>query len=291
MRTINRIFVILVVLIFFSVTKIFPFDLKEIKAKGELRHLGVPYANFVTGSGDGFSVDIMKLFAKHLGVKYKFVKSDWRNIISDLTGKKILVKGGNVKIIGQCEIKGDVIATGLTVLKWRQELVDYSDPVFPTQIWLVASVYSNLKPINPSGNIDNDIDLVLKQLKGHSILSVENTCLDANLYNLTKYGVRIINFKGKLNELVPAIMNTEADATLLDVPDALVALEKFPGLIKVIGPISKRQVMAVAFRKSSTKLRQEFNRFLKKIKKEGIYFKLVKKYYPYVLDYYPEFFK
>ena len=40
-------------------------DLPDLKARGVIRHLGVPYANFVTGAGDGFSVDMMKLFRKH----------------------------------------------------------------------------------------------------------------------------------------------------------------------------------------------------------------------------------
>lgn len=34
-------------------------DLDEIKARGELRHLGIRYANFVTGSGDGFDVELV----------------------------------------------------------------------------------------------------------------------------------------------------------------------------------------------------------------------------------------
>lgn len=34
-------------------------DLKEIQARGEMRHLGIPYANFVTGAGDGFDVELM----------------------------------------------------------------------------------------------------------------------------------------------------------------------------------------------------------------------------------------
>ena len=33
-------------------------DLREIRERGVLRHLGVPYANFVTGSGDGLDVEI-----------------------------------------------------------------------------------------------------------------------------------------------------------------------------------------------------------------------------------------
>ena len=65
-------------------------DLDDVKQDGVLRHLGIPYANFITGSGDGMDVELMKLFAKHLGVKYEFVKTDWSEIFGDLTGKTVL---------------------------------------------------------------------------------------------------------------------------------------------------------------------------------------------------------
>jgi hypothetical protein len=42
-------------------------ELDAVKKNGVLRHLGIPYANFITGSGDGMDVELMKLFAKHLG--------------------------------------------------------------------------------------------------------------------------------------------------------------------------------------------------------------------------------
>ena len=43
-------------------------DLAEIKAEGVLRHIGIPYANFVSGSGDGMDVELIKGFALHLQV-------------------------------------------------------------------------------------------------------------------------------------------------------------------------------------------------------------------------------
>ena len=61
-------------------------DLQDIRTRGVLRHLGVPYANFVTGSGDGMDVEIVQLFARHLGVRYEFVPSTWGDVIGDLTG-------------------------------------------------------------------------------------------------------------------------------------------------------------------------------------------------------------
>ena len=48
-------------------------DLAEIRERGVLRHLGVPYARFITGNGDGLDVEIIQLFARHIGVRYEFV--------------------------------------------------------------------------------------------------------------------------------------------------------------------------------------------------------------------------
>ncbi len=91
-------------------------DLADVKARGVLRHLGVPYANFVTGSGDGMDVEIMQLFASYLGVKYEYVRTDWDDCIGDLTGKKVRPKAGGVEVLAEVPVRGDVIANGMTVL-------------------------------------------------------------------------------------------------------------------------------------------------------------------------------
>ena len=90
--------------------------------------------------------------------------------------------------------------------------------------------------------------------------------------------------------MVPQVISRKNDFTLLDVPDALIALEKWSGEIKVIGPISEEQVMGVGFRKDSPKLLAEFNKYFDSIKKDGTYEKMVLKYYSGVFSYYPNFF-
>ena len=80
-------------------------DLKEVKERGVLRHLGVVYANFVTGSGDGLDVELMKLFAERLGVRYEFVETSWGGAIGDVTGKKVVPRGEEVEITGEVPIK------------------------------------------------------------------------------------------------------------------------------------------------------------------------------------------
>ena len=101
----------------------------------------------------------------------------------------------------------------------------------------------------------------------------------------------MVIFDGNLNELAPALVNNKAELTILDVPDALIGLEKWPGKIKIIGPTSGKQLMGAAFPKESPLLREAFNKFLKKIRKDGSYDRIVKKYYPTAALHFPDFFK
>jgi len=266
-------------------------DLRDVKKSGVIRHLGIPYANFVTGSGDGMDVELIQLFARHLGVKYEYVKTDWPEIFTDLIGKKENPVGNTGGIVESVPAKGDVAANGITVIPKRQKIVDFSIPTFPNQVWLIARADSPLKPIKPTGNIEKDIAAVKRLLSGKNLIGKSSTCLDPSLYDLDITGAKISLFPGSLNDIAPAVINGDSELTLLDVPDALVALQKWPGKIKIIGPISDKQDMAAAFSKDSPILLGEFNKFMKKIKKDGTYLRLVKKYYPFATSYFPEFFK
>jgi ABC-type amino acid transport substrate-binding protein len=267
-------------------------DLNEIKARGVLTHLGVPYANFVTGSGDGLDVEVIRLFARHLGVRYEYVETDWKRAFGDLTGVQVKSGSDDIDRAPRVPIRGDLIANGLTKLPWRQKIVDYSDPTFPTGVWLIARGENARRPIAASGSMARDVETTKAMLKGSSVLVMESTCLDPKLYALDNKGLDLRYYRRStnLNEMVPAILNRDAEMTLLDVPDALIALEKWPGEIKVLGPISDNQEMGVGFRKSSPELRNAFNQFLAQIRRDGTYSVLVRKYYPSVMRYFPGFF-
>ncbi len=266
-------------------------DLDEIKARGVIRHLGVPYANFVSGNEPGgLSIELMQLFAAHLGVRYEYVETTWKNIFSDLVGKKYEVIGDGVKLLGETAIRGDIICAGLTFLPWREKLIAYSNPTFPTQVWLIAATGTTMTPVQPSGDVTLDIAATKKKLQGKTILGIKGTCIDPALYDIVTNGADIRYFDGTLNDVAPAIMNMVANTALLDVPDAMVALEKWPGEIVVIGPISGVQEMGEGFRKESVQLREEYNQFITSLMRNGQYTKLVNKYYPDIMEYYPNFF-
>ncbi len=265
-------------------------DLDAVRRRGVLRHLGIPYAQFVTGSGDGFDVELMRRFALRLGVRYEFIETDWDAVLGDLVGHRVSAQHPDLDGARAVPIRGDVVATGMTVLPWRVRSVAFSTPVFPTQVWVVARADSPVTPIRPSGRLQQDIAAVRARLAGRSLLGVSETCLDPALYKLDGTGVKPLLRRLRLDEVAPALIQGEGDLALLDVADAMVALQRYPGKVKVIGPVSAPQSMAVAFRRDAPRLREEFQAFLADIRRDGTYDALIATYFPEAPVYVREFF-
>src|SRR3979490_3065734 len=178
---------------FLFVTSSWAVDLAEIKQRGEIRHIGIRYANFVTDAGDGLDVELMEGFAKRIGVSYKLVYSDFYSVIRDLLGKDVLRKNGEVTLTGDYPIKGDVISTGFTVLPWREAVLLYSDPTLPSQVLLVAPAESNLQPIEDGADLPEDIANTRKATGPTNGRVMGRTCLDPTNYGFGNVG---IGFKG-----------------------------------------------------------------------------------------------
>lgn len=261
-------------------------DLAQIRESGVLRHLGVPYSNFVSGDGDGLDVDILKMYASELGVKYEHVPTSWETVIADLSGKRFLLKGDMVEIIGEVPIKGDIIGNGFTILPWRREVINFSIPYFPSAVWVLAAAGSSLKPINPGNDPAGDVALTKELLIGKHILGIKDTCLDPVFYDLK--GATAQYREGlQLNDLPGAIMKGDYEITMQDAPDALLVLANNPGKIKVLGPITEHQFMAFGISKDSPELLKSFDQFLTKLKDSGKLREMIVKYYPRILDYFP----
>lgn len=267
-------------------------DLPEIRARGELRHIGVPYANFVTGSGDGFDVELVQGFARRLGVRYRLVQSDFYSVLRDLLGRDVTPVGDAVRVDGSHPVRGDMIATGFTRLRWREQVVLFSEPTFPSQVMLIARADSPIRPVAESGSLAEDIARTKASIGRASLLVMERTCLDPASYRLTGQGIELRRYtrSTNINEMVPALLNREADLSLLDVPDLMLDLRKWSGQFKVIGPISDEQVLAAAFPKDAVQLRDAFNAYLRDVRADGTYERLVRKYYPGADRWFPAFF-
>lgn len=267
-------------------------DLEAIQARGELRHLGVRYANFVTGAGDGFDVELVRGFAEHIGVDYRLVHSDFYTVIRDLLGKDVVRDGEQVRLEGNYPVRGDMIAAGFTVLPWREAVLLFSAPTFPSQIMLIARADSPLSPIPGSDDLTADIRATKALIGTNSLLVMERTCLDPANYGLRGKGIELRAYtrSTNINEMVPALLALDADLSLLDVPDLMTDMQKWPGKFKVIGPISEVQALAAAFPKDAPELRAAFDDYLRGLKADGRYDRLADQYYPAARRWFPAFF-
>jgi len=66
-------FLICIFLSLLLVSDILASDSDDVLKSGTLRHLAIPYANFVTKDKSGLDIEFMQKFAAHLGVRYEIV--------------------------------------------------------------------------------------------------------------------------------------------------------------------------------------------------------------------------
>jgi hypothetical protein len=224
-------------------------DLADIKARGELRHLGIKYANFVTGAGDGFDVELAQGFARHIGVKYTLVYSDFYSVIRDLLGKDVAREGRQGQPVGRLPRQGRHDRHRLHRAALAQAGAAVLGPTFPTQVLLLAPAEAPVQPIAGSPDLAEDIQQTKALIGRKSLLVMERTCLDPAGYGLKGKGfdLRPYTKNTNINEMVPAMLNKTAEYTLLDVASVVLDMQKWAGRIKIVGPISEQQEMAAAF--------------------------------------------
>ena len=148
-----------------------------------------------------------------------------------------------------------------------------------------------MRPIRPGAKVEDDIAAVKALLAGRKLLGVPSTCLDPSLYRLQETRAKLVLKNVKLDEVAPALIEGGGELALLDVADAMIALQKWPGALKVIGPLSPRQEMGVAFRRGAPALKASFDAYLAAARRDGTYDRWVKAYFPEAPTFFPEFFR
>jgi ABC-type amino acid transport substrate-binding protein len=255
-------------------------DLDDVRRRGVLRHLAVPSAAFVAGGGDGFDVELMREFARRLGVGYELVPTDWPAVLPDLLGRRAVARGTEAARARPAAARADVLASGRTALPPRTRAVAFSTPILVTQVWAVAVAGSEVQPIRPSGRLDKDIAAVRASLAGRWLLGLAGTSLDPSLYRLERTGARLRWLELQADELAAALIQGEGELALLDVAGTMAALRRYPGRLKVIGPVSSPMAVAAAFRPGAPQLRAAFDRFLAEVRGDGTLDRLLERFFP-----------
>lgn len=244
--------VIALVFLFFATTTFAATTLEEIVKKGkivvatDMTAVPMQYRD-PTGKPTGFTVELMELAAKYMGVEIEWQDMAWESLIPSLLTKKV-----------------DMIAANMSMTLTRMKTIRFSDPFFLTGIRVLARKDSKMvswKDIaDPSVKIGATMgsvhaDYVEKQLKKKPFL----------YENLAEW----------LNDLKIGRIDAVMDDEML----CIELVKKNPEL-KMLDGYVRPDTYGLAFRQDpeSDSLVNWFNWFIKWIKLTGEYGEIYKKY-------------
>ena len=228
--------------------------LEEIKESGKITVITRNNAHCYYTYRDkpmGFEYDLAKAFSDYLGVSLNVVTSHWEKLFDVLNG------GG-----------GDFIAASLTITPSREELIDFSDECLAIQQQAVthSSNYNTKK---------------IEDLKGKTIHVRRGTSYEERLNELKNEGLDItiqLHEDTPTEELIRMVAEKEIEVTIADSNVAFLNRRYYPD-VKIAFPIEEQQSLAWAVKKGEAGLQRAINEFLKKIKEDGTFAKIYKKYY------------
>ncbi|HSB68735.1 MAG TPA: transporter substrate-binding domain-containing protein [Candidatus Methylomirabilis sp.] len=227
--------------------------LDEVKKRGRLI-AGVktdfPPFGYVDSAGKnlGFDVDIAHLFAKAL-----FDDETKVELVAVTSGNRIpFLQSGKI----------DIIIASVTVTDERRQVVEFSEPYFMSGGLLLVPKNSSIKGV--------------EDLAGKTVAVIQGAIQDKDIEQLAPKAARV-KF-GKVSEAVLAVKGGRADAFSQDDILILTLAKENPDLKPVGKPFTPRPY-GIAVRKGEGEFVKWVDGQLLKLKKDGTYDKLWKKYF------------
>lgn len=208
------------------------------------------------GSVQGFDIDLGNALCEQLKAKCVWVENDFDGMIPALAARKF-----------------DAINSGMNITAKRKERASFTVPLYQVPIMMVAKTGSGLQPTPAS-------------LKGKSIGVQQGTTQEAYaIKHLAPSGVKVVPYQTQ--ELVYAdLVAGRVEATLIDGPAASESFLKRPqgkGFAFAGGALKDEETLGVgsgiAVRKEDKDLLEALNAAFKRLKNNGTFDKLVKKYF------------
>ncbi|MEN8116801.1 MAG: transporter substrate-binding domain-containing protein [Bacteroidota bacterium] len=244
-------------------------DLEDIKKEGVLNVL-TTYSStsyfLYKGQPMGYEYELLKRFAEHLGVELKLVISN--NIDSmyrELTTGEV-----------------DLIAHGLTITSKRKELVHFSEHLYLTHQVLVQKKpdnWRNMKWSELQRSLVHDvIDLI-----GDTVSVRDHSSYINRLSNLSdeiggKIHIDTLPRDLSTDRVIEMVASGKVKYTVADNNIASINASYYPGL-NIDVPVSFSQRISWALRPNSTELENALNDWIRKMKKETVYYVIYNKYF------------
>jgi len=227
--------------------------LEEVKKRGRLI-AGVktdfPPFGYVDSAGKnlGLDVDIAHLFAKAL-----FDDENKVELVAVTSGNRIpFLQSGKI----------DIIIATVTVTEERKQVVEFSDPYFLSGSLLLVPKASPIKG--------------LEELAGKTVAVIQGAIQDKDVEQLAPKASRVKY--GKVSEAVLAVKGARADAFAQDDILILTLAKENPDMKAVGKPFIPRPY-GIAVRKGDLEFIKWVNDQLARMKQDGTYDKLWKKYF------------
>lgn len=197
----------------------------------------------------GFDIDVLSAIAEAEGFKVEFINTKWDGILANLATNKM-----------------DIIVSAVTIDDERKKEVDFSDPYFESTNYILVPKDSPIKS--------------MADLKGKKVAVQQGTTGDMAITKFLGKNYDGIKRFGGNPEAFLELKNGRVDAAVADSgvvveyvkanPDQnlkIVKDEKFP-----------KEYYGIAVKKGNTELLEKINSGLKKIKENGEYDRIYKKW-------------
>lgn len=195
---------------------------------------------------DGFDVDISNEIARRLGVKTKFIATQWEGLIGGLKSDKF-----------------DIIIAQMSITDERKKSVDFTDPYVKT-----GSVLITRKDTN---NITK-----LTDIKGKNVGVGGGTSFEKVARSVK--GAHVHTYKS-VDQYIQDLINGRLDVIINDklLMEYNIKKEKLP--LKIASGVVNKDIIGMAIKKGNQKFVQKVNKALSDMKKDGTYNKIYKKWF------------
>ncbi len=231
--------------------------IKNSNHNGELRvgtvsDMGVPFAFIKNGKLVGFDVELSTRFAASLGKKIVSVDMQFGSLLAAVSTRKI-----------------DMINSSLAITEERRKKIDFSEPYFYSNVCIIANK-KNLA--SESSAIMKTADDIAEKRIGIFAGTVHDAFV-AHKYPKAK----VFQFNSS-SDMILSLKTDKIDAAMFDVITARILMKGNPEVGILTDKIFDMP-LGIGFSKNNPNLRNEFNTFLKKIRANGVYDQMFKRWF------------
>ena len=206
-----------------------------------------PFEYKNNGNYEGFDIELIQAVAKELGAdKVEYVDTEFKGLIPGLLAKKY-----------------DVIVSAMYITDERKQIINFSDSYFPGGLSIMVK------------KDDNNINGV-NDLKGKKV-SVQVGTKSAKYLEEKYPDVTLVKVETN-NEMFLELETGKVDAVVTGLPAAK-TYAKEKGTVKVLNDTLTEEFYGYGLRKDDEELTKAINDALKRVKDNGTYAKIEKKWF------------